>query len=141
MRNSSSGSRNWHLKVGGKSPGEEVGLLCPGQRMEHLGTRAEALAGREGVGVGWGAQEGAPPRSSELQRKTTFKSENRELGAPASLKSTIQHKAILGMEAGLPFRVWGPLDERCFLGRGDGKHSTQSPAPASLEGPGRQIHF
>lgn len=102
MRNSSSGSRNWHLKVGGKSPGEEVGLAGPGQRTEHLGSRAEALAGREGVGWGGELREGAPPRSSELQRKLHSKVRTGSWGGPASLKSTIQHKAILGVEAGLP---------------------------------------
>ena len=42
--------------MGGKSPGEEVGSAGPGQRTEHLGSRAEALAGQEVVG--WGAQGG-----------------------------------------------------------------------------------
>ena len=99
MRNSSPGSRNC-LKVGGKSPGEEVGLAGPGQRTEHVGSRAEALAGQEVVG--WEHRDGAAPRSSELQRKLHSKVRTGSWGGPASLKSTIQHKDILGMEAGLP---------------------------------------
>lgn len=79
MRNSSPGSRNC-LKVGGKSPGEEVGLAGPGQRTEHVGSRAEALAGQEVVG--WGAQGRGCTKEFRASKETTFKSENRELGRP-----------------------------------------------------------
>lgn len=88
--------------MGGKSPGEEVGLAGPGQRTEVLGSRAEALAGRE---VGWGGV-GSTGRGSikafRASKGTHSTVRTGCWGGPASLKSIIQHKDILGVEAGLP---------------------------------------
>ena len=94
MRKSISGSKNWHVKVGGKSPGEEVGLAGPGQRTEVLGSRAEALL--VGRWVGWAAQGGAPPRPSELPREHIQQWEQGVGEAP------LLWKAQSNVEAGLP---------------------------------------
>ena len=78
MRKSRSGSKNWHLKVGGKSPGEEVGLAGPGQRTEVLGSRAEArLVGRWG-----GLHRAGLHQGLQSFKGNTFNSENRVLGRP-----------------------------------------------------------
>ena len=86
--------------MGGKSPGEEVGLAGPGQRTEVLGSRAEARL------VGWWGGVGCTGRGSikafRASKGTHSTVRTGCWGGPASLKSIIQRKDILGMEAGLP---------------------------------------